>query len=178
MQIEIFLAALMFYESCGKAAAIEGSEHATDTCIYVHTPPTVVGELVSAMADECGQPDRSMMHSRLISRCNFLFPALLRISPCLRQLPANPHPAQPPCATGPVPNAGRRLWRHGLIAPCPVRPWSKLAMPMCQRFSWPLFGARPDEWGGEQKSLTKTQKNESFRKNNATNFKGSRLKTF
>ena len=107
-QIEIFLAALMFYESCGKAAAIEGSEHATDTCTYVHTPPTVVGELVSAMADECGQPDRSMMHSRLISRCNFLFPALLRISPCLRQLPANPHPAQPPCATGPVPHAGTR----------------------------------------------------------------------
>ena len=109
----------MFCESCGKAAAIEGSEHATDTCTYVHTPPTVVGELVSAVADECGQPDRSMMHSRLISRCNFLFPALLRISPCLRQLPANPHPAQPP-------------WRHGARATCwqtVVTPRADSAMP-------------------------------------------------
>ena len=103
-QIEIFLAALMFYESCGKAAAIEGSEHATDTCTYVHTPPTVVGELVSAMADECGQPDRSMMHSRLISRCNFLFPALLRISPWRpQQNPPNPTPPPPTPPPAPPP---------------------------------------------------------------------------
>ena len=113
-QIEIFLAALMFYESCGKAAAIEGSEHATDTCTYVHTPPTVVGELVSAMADECGQPDRSMMHSRLISRCNFLFPALLRISPLpptsSRQSPSSPTPL-----------------RHGTRATC----WQTVVAPRC-----------------------------------------------
>ena len=60
---------------------------------------------------------------------------------------------------------------------CPVRPWSSLAMPRCQRFLWPLFGARPDERGGEQKSPTKTQKNESFRKQASTNLKDSRSNT-
>ena len=60
---------------------------------------------------------------------------------------------------------------------CPVRPWSSLAMPRCQRFSWPLFGARPDERGGEEKSPTKTQKNESFRKQASTNLKDSRSNT-
>ena len=48
MQIEIFLAALTFYESCCKAVAIEGSQHATDIFTYVHTPPIVAVELVSA----------------------------------------------------------------------------------------------------------------------------------
>ena len=57
---------------------------------------------------------------------------------------------------------------------CPVLQWSSLAMPRCQRFSWPLFGARPDERGGEEKLPTKTQKNESFREQASTNLKDSR----
>ena len=50
-------------------------------------------------------------------------------------------------------------------------------MPRCQRFSWPLFGAGPEEQDGQQKSAAKTEKNESFRKKDGTNLKDSRSKT-
>ena len=60
---------------------------------------------------------------------------------------------------------------------CPARPWSSLAMPRCQRSSWPLFGARAEERVGQQKSVAKTQKNESFRKQDGTNLKDSHSKT-
>ena len=56
---------------------------------------------------------------------------------------------------------------------CPVWPWSSLAMPRCQRFSWPSFGARPEGRGGQQKSATKTQKNESFRNRDGINLNNS-----
>ena len=59
----------------------------------------------------------------------------------------------------------------------PVRPWSSLAMPRCQRSSWPLFGARAEERVGQQKSAAKTQKNESLRKQDGTNLKDSHSKT-
>ena len=45
--MEIFLAASTFYESHCKAVSIEGSQHATHTYAYVHTPATVADELVS-----------------------------------------------------------------------------------------------------------------------------------
>ena len=119
-----------------------------------------------------------MMHSRLTLPGNFLSHTLLRIPPRPRQTRANPHPPHPPKCENtkcPMPTEayGAQLpWRQ-----CPVRPWSSLAMPRCQRFSWPLFGARPEGRGGQQKSVAKTEKNESFRKQDGTNLKDSRSKT-
>ena len=43
-------------------------------------------------------------------------------------------------------------------------------MPRCQRFPWDLFGARPPERTGQQKSKGKTEKNESLIKKNGMNF--------
>ena len=65
--------------------------------------------------------------------------------------------------TGPMPGG-----THG--AHRPMRPWSILAMPRCQRFPWALFGARPPERTGQQKSKGKTEKNESLIKKNGMNF--------
>ena len=96
MQIEIFLAALTLYESCCKAAAIEGSLHATDTYAYVHIPPTVVGKLVSARADGRGQPGRCMMHSRLTFAWQLPYSRLASHTPLLpthsKQSPPSPPP--------------------------------------------------------------------------------------
>ena len=66
--------------------------------------------------------------------------------------------------TGPMPGGTHSAHR-------PMRPWSILAMPRCQRFPWALFGARPPERTGQQKSEKKTEKNESFIKKNSMNFK-------
>ena len=80
--------------------------------------------------------------------------------------PRNPQPAtslECPVTTGPVP-AGA----HG--AHFLMRPWSILAMPRCQRFPWAVFGARPPQRTGQQKSKGKTEKNESLIKKNGMNF--------
>ena len=45
-------------------------------------------------------------------------------------------------------------------------------MPMCQRFLWPLFGARPDERGVEQKLLTKNTENQKFETDRRYQFEG------
>ena len=44
-------------------------------------------------------------------------------------------------------------------------------MPRCQRFPWAVFGARPPERTGQQKSKGKTEKNESLIKQDGMNFK-------
>ena len=129
-------------------------------------------------ADECGQPGRCMMHSRLTLPGNFLSHALLRLSSRSAETHAPPCPQHPSTAKSnswPAPTDARGS-QH-LLRPCPVRPWSSLAMPRRQRSSWPLFGARAEERVGQPKSAAKTQKNESLRKEDSTNLKVSRSKT-
>ena len=134
-------------------------------------------------ADDCGQPGRCMMHSRPTLSGKCLSPALLQRPPAAAEftLPDDlpllfNHPTSHVPET-PVPHAFgdygfQHSWRQ-----CPVRPWSSLAMPRCQRSSWPLFGARAEERVRQQKSVTKTQKTESLRKQDGTNLKDSRSKT-
>ena len=96
-------------------------------------------------ADECGQPGRCMMHSRLTLPGNFFSHGLLRIPPRPRQTPINLSPLPPPkCHNNKCPmpteaSGAQPPWRH-----YPVRPWRSLAIPRCPSSSWPLLEARPE----------------------------------
>ena len=113
----------------------------------MHTTPLVTVELVNPKS-----------WCDWVSRCVNKFRATLLLNFCFHVLPGYPPAPHSPslssvCPIRCVPKCSMAVMPAGAHgAHFLMRPWSILAMPRCQRFPWALFGARPPERTGQQKS--------------------------